>query len=340
VLLRSWAMSESGPNYHRIIHWFACLIAAIYSVYHLFWDIPLIGVFAAIASIVALLSTIGHFQRSSANVLYLAFFIAQLAALTLTSYHYGMRGVLLVFPIINALYYIFDNFPATLFSLIFIILCLGAAHHSEGIDIMVRSIPALTLGILFSAAFTQTMNDQNKHLHHAAHHDPLTHIHNRRGFLHWLRKALKIAQADGKEIALYFFDLDHFKQVNDQYGHDVGDQVLVAFTKRLIATLRSKELILERGAIQNLGRLSGDEFVFALVGVSSKEEVIKIGDRILLAMEEPIVIDNVQLLLAASIGVSFASKTHYAMESLLKEADKAMYQAKHESIDSLCIASN
>lgn len=333
--LRKWATSESELNYSRVIHWFAFTICGIYAVYHLVWDIPIIGMWAAISGFVALLSIANRFRGQAAVVLYLAFFFTQLMALTLTSYHYGMRGVLLVFPIINALYYIFRSTYATLYALTFIVCCLTAAYQVESLNIIVRSLPALILCLLFSAAYTLTMNKHNSRLNHVANHDALTQIHNRRGFLNWLGRSLAKAKSESSDIALYFFDLDKFKQINDQYGHKVGDQVLVSFSKRLTSSLRSNELIVERGSIQNIGRLSGDEFVLALVDTSNQADVDIIRERILSALDEPIVIGKIAIQLSASIGVSFASDTDYAVDKLLSDADEQMYLTKRQKFESL-----
>ncbi|BFM08599.1 GGDEF domain-containing protein [Halioxenophilus aromaticivorans] len=332
--LRKWATSTANANYARAIHWLAFVICVTYAIYHWLWDIPAIGTLAAIAGVIALASTLGSFHRQAATWLYIGFFTAQLGALALTSYYYGMRGVLLVFPIVNALFFIFNNTFASVYSVVFIGLCLGAAYQSSGADILIRSIPAFALCLLFSAAYTQSLNSHNERLYFVANHDALTKIHNRRGFLAWFSRTLKQAQKNREEIALFFFDLDKFKQVNDQYGHEVGDRVLVSFSKRLIAALRSSEIITESGSIQNIGRLSGDEFVFALVGADNTSNVEAIAARMLAALDEPIVVGEATIKLSASIGVSFASDNGYAIEQLLNEADQQMYRAKRQKLTS------
>ncbi len=338
--LRRWATSAANANYAKAIHWLAFVISGIYATYHWFWDVPVVGVLAAVSSITALVSTLCDFRRPAATALYLLFFATQLGALAITSYYYGMRGVLLVFPIINALFFIFINTYATIYSLVFVTLCLSAAYQQAGMDILLRAVPALTLCLLFSAAYTQSMNSHNERLYFVANHDALTQIHNRRGFLAWLTRALKQAKHNNDEIALFFFDLNKFKQVNDRYGHEVGDQVLVSFSKRILASLRANEIITENGSVQNIGRLSGDEFVFALVGTDKKSDVTTIGERMLSALDKPIHIGNLNIQLSASIGVSFASNNNYAIEQLLSEADKQMYRAKRQDLQSLCIATS
>ena len=239
-----------------------------------------------------------------------------------------MRGILLLFPIINGLFYIYKNTGATLLSLLFIVSCLSAATHVESPELIARASLALGLCFIFAASFTQAMSEHNRQLYHVANHDALTEIRNRRGFLVWLEQALEQCQSRRIDLALFFFDLDGFKQINDRYGHDVGDKVLVSFAKRLISSLRQSELIEANGSIENVGRLSGDEFVIALVGRFNAQDTDNISKRILQSIETPMVIDSIKLSLQASIGVSLASEHNFDLEQLLAVADRNMYQFK------------
>lgn len=336
--LRKWAISDSGPNYYQALHWVTFGITSIYAIYHLIWDTPIIGACIAVSSCAALISVTRKLNDRAVVIVYQVFFASLLLASTLTCYQYGIRGLLFVFPLISILFYFFKNRYATTYALLFVAFSLAALYHAGESENLVRALPALIMTLLVSATYTQSMDVHSSRLSFVANHDALTNILNRRGFLSWLSRALVKAKRNSGDITLFFFDLDKFKLINDQYGHTVGDQILVSFTKRLISSLRSSEIIVEKGSIQNIGRLSGDEFVLALVGDSSVSDVNTIGERILTALDEPFVSDNVTIQLTASIGVAFASQTNFAIDKLLSKADEQMYRAKRQKLDSLSIA--
>ena len=339
--LRRWAaQSDATESYTRVIHCGAAVICAGYSFYHFIWDLISVGVFTLVACVTAVLSVYGPLKTQYLNQLHAMFFLSLLLALSTASFYYGIRGILVLFPIINALFYIFKTHIAATSAIVFVVASLTAAFNSEPTDILIRTLPALMLCILFSASFTRTMNRHNRELDFVANHDVLTEIHNRRGFLGWLEEYLQTSAKHNRQVTLYFFDLDGFKQINDRYGHDMGDKVLIAFTKRLTSSLRSSELVTANGVIQNLGRLSGDEFVLALPGVDEQQGPGHIGKRLLQAFEPPMMIDNQPIQLKTSIGVSFASDCRYDLDNLISEADSAMYRAKQQGKNRLCVATH
>jgi len=147
--------------------------------------------------------------------------------------------------------------------------------------------------------------------------DPLTGVLNRRGFER--DAAMRLTQsADEATGALLFVDLNEFKGINDQFGHEVGDQLLKIAAERLRKSLRSCDII---------GRLGGDEFV-ALVPDVDANVAEKLAKRLTSALEEPYTIGRKQLRCAASIGLALYPKNANTLTGLLREADQAMYRAK------------
>ena len=120
-------------------------------------------------------------------------------------------------------------------------------------------------------------------------------------------------------MAVMFIDLDDFKQVNDTYGHAVGDQLLREVASRLQKCIRSSD---------SVGRLGGDEFGIVLEGARLPAEAAQIGERIVTAMAEPIVVEGHRLTVAASIGIAIYPDDGTDAATLLKNADAAMYAAK------------
>jgi diguanylate cyclase (GGDEF)-like protein/PAS domain S-box-containing protein len=156
-------------------------------------------------------------------------------------------------------------------------------------------------------------------LSQVANYDALTGIPNRRLLSDRLDQAIARAQRSGKLLSVCYIDLDGFKQVNDQYGHEAGDQLLVEVTRRLQEALRAGD---------TLARLGGDEFVVLFNDLASELECRQILDRILEIVAIPAVIGNHEVTVSSSIGVTFFTSASEDGDTLLRQADQAMYVAK------------
>ena len=164
------------------------------------------------------------------------------------------------------------------------------------------------------------LREQKEMLHYQAHHDSLTGLPNRILFTKRLHSC--IHSRHGKSsFALFFIDLDKFKDINDSLGHEIGDRVLKIIAKRLKSILREEDI---------LARLSGDEFTIIMNNLKDKMDASLLAKKILSGLEEPIHIDNNVLYVSGSIGISFYPDHAVYAEFLLKYADTAMYRVKEE----------
>jgi len=152
-----------------------------------------------------------------------------------------------------------------------------------------------------------------------AYHDSLTGLPNRKLFSDRLGIVLAQAQRNQKTVGIAMIDLDNFKKVNDTLGHDVGDLLLLATTKRLIAALRKSDTV---------ARFGGDEFLLILPDMNEIEDTIQVARKIVDSFSKPFLIDTHQLLVTTSIGIAFYPQDGIDEGTLLKNADIAMYQAK------------
>jgi diguanylate cyclase (GGDEF)-like protein/PAS domain S-box-containing protein len=176
--------------------------------------------------------------------------------------------------------------------------------------------------ILGSFAVVSDITPMKKHqsqLEHIAHYDALTGLPNRVLLADRLHQA--IAQAGRRQtlMALVYLDLDGFKPINDNYGHDVGDELLVALSQRLKETLREGD---------TLARLGGDEFVVVLIDLTDVTECENVLSRMLVAVAEPVQIKDKFLRVSASLGVTLFPRDDGDADTLLRHADQAMYIAK------------
>jgi diguanylate cyclase (GGDEF)-like protein/PAS domain S-box-containing protein len=156
-------------------------------------------------------------------------------------------------------------------------------------------------------------------LAHQALHDPLTGLPNRVLLLDRLGHALSRMARSPETLGLLFVDIDRFKVVNDSLGHVAGDHMLLAVTRRLLDTLRRSD---------TLARFGGDEFVVLCEAVTSAAEILGIAHRIGQAMEGPLSYGSGDLVVTVSIGVAITNSPFVLAESLLRDADAAMYRAK------------
>ncbi|MGR5193891.1 diguanylate cyclase domain-containing protein [Vibrio rotiferianus] len=155
-------------------------------------------------------------------------------------------------------------------------------------------------------------------LEYLAHHDPLTGLANRAKFHKELESLLIQSGYLRDEFAVLYLDLDGFKAVNDTYGHDAGDEVLQAISRRLSGLTRHNDMV---------ARLSGDEFVF-LMNPTNQTEVTRFVEKIIKSVSQPIEYKDVQLTVGVSIGVKLVGQNEKDAPRVLKNADNAMYEAK------------
>ena len=156
---------------------------------------------------------------------------------------------------------------------------------------------------------------------HLAEHDELTSLPNRSLLRDRLEHGITLARRNGRQMAVLFIDLDHFKHINDSLGHLIGDQILKAVAQRIGPCIRSSDTVSRQG---------GDEFVVLLSEINRAEDAGLIAEKIRTAVTEPYTIDNHYLHLTASIGVSVYPNDGEDATALIQYADTAMYHAKEK----------
>ncbi|QPB84752.1 diguanylate cyclase [Pseudoalteromonas rubra] len=158
-------------------------------------------------------------------------------------------------------------------------------------------------------------------LYHDAHHDPLTTLPNRLLFLTQLEKTLqKYQRYPENNFAVLFIDLDKFKDINDELGHQAGDQFLIWVSKAFSECIREHDL---------LARLAGDEFVILLDHLSDRQQAEDVAKRLIRVMQQPFCMKGLCMQSGASIGITYSNKDYKDTDEIIRDADAAMYYAKN-----------
>jgi diguanylate cyclase (GGDEF)-like protein/PAS domain S-box-containing protein len=168
-------------------------------------------------------------------------------------------------------------------------------------------------------------------LSNMAHSDPLTGVANRTMFFQKFEEAIALAKRRKEKVALLFIDLDDFKIVNDQYGHEVGDVVLCEVVQRIKMAVREADM---------LARIGGDEFVLILHDCETEERALQVAEKVLFHLERPIHVTGLTVIVGGSIGISFFPDNGSKPAELLKSADNAMYSVKQMQKNGVSIASS
>ena len=164
-----------------------------------------------------------------------------------------------------------------------------------------------------------SIKETDRKLYFYANHDPLTGLANRVQFESQLKKTIDSAKRRNDKLGILFIDLDKFKEVNDTYGHTIGDMMLKSVTKRLSDSIRSDDFI---------SRLGGDEFVIIASNINEYEGILALASKLSEAIREPIVIDGKVFFMTLSIGIAIYPEHGENSEDLIKHADAAMYEVK------------
>ncbi|MEM8739608.1 MAG: EAL domain-containing protein [Planctomycetota bacterium] len=185
-------------------------------------------------------------------------------------------------------------------------------------------------GLAVTFADTTEQHRAQARLRHVAYHDELTGLPNRKLLMEHLENAMARMQGSrSHRFAVLFLDFDRFKIVNDTLGHEVGDMLLNSISERLRENIRSVDLAANTGQFQLPARLGGDEFVVLLDGIKDEADATAVARRLLMAFNEPHQFGSHRVVSTASIGIVVSNPEYDCVDELIRDADTAMYEAKH-----------
>lgn len=194
----------------------------------------------------------------------------------------------------------------------------GSLLTVEGSWTLVRDQDGTPQSILTLESDISSRKQMEAELLYRAHHDPLTGLANRACFYEQLTQAIHRSRRQASQLALLYFDIDQFKQVNDSHGHDVGDAVIRTFVERVRGAVREVDF---------MSRIGGDEFVLILEGLAEARGAEVVASKLLGAMARPFMVKGLSLPVSTSIGIALY-QPGMSVDDLVRQADQAMYRAK------------
>ena len=205
------------------------------------------------------------------------------------------------------------------------------AHGNYNVDVDITR--ADELGELAEAFrnMGSSLRKSTEEIRHLAYHDALTNLPNSLALREYLKYTLSHAKRDQQKLAVLFIDLDDFKRVNDTLGHDIGDKLLIQVANNLKNSVRSADMLSTTGAPNEqpvLSRFGGDEFIMVLFNLRESFDAAIVAKRIIGALSQPFALPGQEVVISASIGIAIHPNDGDNADTLLKNADIAMYHAK------------
>lgn len=241
-------------------------------------------------------------------------------SLFLTVYYLGSYAVVWAFPVVISLLFILPLKTAYVFNGIILFTTGGLASLNMPFEVAIRTLPSLFLTIVISSILLKHIEELQARLENESMRDPLTGAYNRRQLSMNLETCIAQKKRNNLDSVILMIDIDHFKRINDQFGHDSGDRVIKHLATMLIEQTREIDLLF---------RVGGEEFILLMQGMNVSEALI-IAKKLRTNIKEEKIIKNCSV--TVSIGVS--STVNTVSEDLwVKHADEALYKAKNSGRD-------
>ncbi len=207
----------------------------------------------------------------------------------------------------------------------------GLRHVHQQVEVIERGVDRAAVRLAGAVHDISRRKEAEEQIRQLAYYDALTGLPNRLLFVEQLERALAHAKRHGQRLSVMFIDLDNFKRVNDTLGHRAGDELLCATSARLASALRANDSMARAGlerAPLSIARLGGDEFIVMLTDVADPADAASVAQRLVTTLAQPIVVHGTEVFVGGSIGVATYPEDGSDIDTLLMNADTAMYRAK------------
>ena len=204
-------------------------------------------------------------------------------------------------------------------------------HVHQQVEVIAQDDSGRALRLAGAVHDITQRKDAEEQIRRLAYYDTLTGLPNRLLFTDQLRKAIGTAERLAQQVAIMFIDLDHFKRVNDTLGHGAGDELLRVVSARLASSIRALDSVsrgTHEGGENSIARLGGDEFIVMLSDVNRVTHAVGVARRLVAALNEPVTVMGTEIFVSVSVGVAMYPNDGGDIDTLLMNADTAMYRAK------------
>lgn len=318
-------------NYREVVFFrFAMAITAVltpfvvYALYQGFW---LMGMTGLLIVVVLVVDAMAIRQRKPVPIPYVVLFIPILVTLGIAIPERGVIAVFWAYPSLLLAHFILEKRTANIVSVALLLVVIPFSFSELGTPISLRLLATLLLTIIFANIFSSVILRIQKYLHELATMDPLTGAYNRRYMDNRIASLVSERKSRQVSVSMLMLDLDHFKQVNDELGHDVGDRVL----KEVITCVKD---ILRNG--DEVFRVGGEEFVI-LLPKANQEVAETIAENIRCTVAGHKILDDREV--TVSIGGCELGEDE-SPDAWLKRSDEALYEAKEGGRNRVVISSS
>ena len=318
------------------IHLLGILVTAFFAVFHFLWGSQVIAL-CCICGFACVSGSLFYIRSGRVNTVFFYLFSLSLSvALATTSYLYGYRGILFLYPFTGGLYFMF-RFRMALFcgvSISVICLYLSSLQYLALADILRYGL-SLAITQVFSGAYSLQTRTQYLELRKEAWQDYLTGLMSRRRFSLWLDNFFRQSENRHETFCITYLDIDNFKHVNDTFGHAVGDDLLVQFAARIRSVIEEQGYDFSPDKTACC-RLSGDEFALILPRAGNGASFSEVLEGLHRHLEELYRLETVEIRIYASVGYLIFKPGFETPESVINKADAAMYAAKQNGRGGFC----
>jgi predicted signal transduction protein with EAL and GGDEF domain/DNA-binding response OmpR family regulator len=219
-------------------------------------------------------------------------------------------------------------------------------HVHQQVEVTARDESGQAIQLVGAVHDVTQRTDAEEQIRRLAYYDTLTGLPNRLLYLQQLQTALGYAERNSQKVAVMFIDLDNFKRINDTMGHGAGDELLKIVSARLVSSIRALDSVsraipdtssMPLGDVKmgmadapSIARLGGDEFTVMVSDIKTADDAAVVARRLIAALTEPVTINDTEIFVSGSVGVALYPDNGQDIDSLLKNADIAMYRAKEE----------
>ncbi|KAF7764670.1 hypothetical protein PCIT_b0715 [Pseudoalteromonas citrea] len=318
---------QADVPFNKYFYYIGSVCFAFYAAFHTVRGNPLIAIMSSI-NLLAICYILFKYKKNQLEISHNNIIISLLSlSVLIACYELGRSGIIYIFPLVAGYIYYYSSRTAVLSSITLCVLALFMSLNHLHYETIIRTTVPIAITVVISFLYTKKVEHHQTQLRHIARSDHLTGLYNRRKLISWLKNKEHTVSNTTGHLLFLCLGVDNFKHINDQYGHEFGDNLL-----RKIAVTVEQQLaamnITNRDTV--ISRVAGDEFVVGVYGSLPYSLVKSISTELLKSVNKIECVNGISLSVDACVGLTARSRP-FCYEQVIKEAHIAMYEAKKVS---------